>query len=99
MLTLLTTAGILVAAPKFSKYIHGAASLFPETVPAYPHWFVADDTTGAMRAITVDELAESGMQPLATVRVTRHHSAVTACTVTHYRVWATVALVVLHSSM
>jgi SPX domain protein involved in polyphosphate accumulation len=68
MCILLTATGILVAAPKFSKYIHGAASLFPDVVPAYPHWFVADDTTGAMRAITVDELADAGVQPLATVR-------------------------------
>jgi hypothetical protein len=62
-----TATGILVAAPKFSKYIHGAASLFPDAVPAYPGWFTEDTSTGTMRAITDNELAEGGMQPLRTV--------------------------------
>jgi hypothetical protein len=74
-----TATGILVAAPKFSKYIHGAASLFPDAVPAYPGWFTEDTSTGTMRAITDNELAEGGMQPLRTVRVTRHSKRLLVC--------------------
>ena len=39
-------AGMLVYAPRFSKYLHGCASLNPNCVESMPYWFVKneDDT-------------------------------------------------------
>ncbi|KAF8068248.1 yippee-like protein [Scenedesmus sp. PABB004] len=42
----LLDSGVLVPVPRFSKFLHGAALLFPERVAALPAWFVADDGAG-----------------------------------------------------
>eukprot|EP00798_Chlamydomonas_sp_ICE-L_P011226 gene11226-18855_t len=36
----LTESGLLVESPKFSKFLHGMACLYPSQVKNTPHWFV-----------------------------------------------------------
>ena len=51
-------AGMLVYAPKFSKYMHGCASLYPDAVESMPYWFLRNDD-GTMSTATWDEMAET----------------------------------------
>lgn len=50
-------AGILLPAPKFSKYLHGTAALFPDRVPRMPYWFL-HDADGSMSPATWEEMAD-----------------------------------------
>lgn len=43
--------------PKFSKFLHGGASLHPDLVESFPYWFLPDGQ-GGMTPATWDEMAD-----------------------------------------
>lgn len=45
--------------PKFSKYLHGVASLYPTRIEAFPYWFLPADKDGyIMTPASWDEMAD-----------------------------------------
>ncbi|KAL0024932.1 hypothetical protein WJX77_004294 [Trebouxia sp. C0004] len=42
----LVHSGLLLRVPKFSKYLHGVASLYPNRIEAIPYWFLPADKEG-----------------------------------------------------
>ena len=48
---------MLLLAPRFSKYLHGAAGLFPNVVEKMPYWYLCN-TDGTMSPATWEELAD-----------------------------------------
>ena len=45
--------------PKFSKYLHGVASLYPTRIDAFPYWFLPADKDGyVMTPASWDEMAD-----------------------------------------
>lgn len=48
---------MLLHAPRFSKYLHGAAGLFPDTVEKMPYWFL-HNTDGTMSPASWEEMAD-----------------------------------------
>ena len=45
--------------PKFSKYLHGVASLYPTRIEAFPFWFLPADKEGyIMTPASWDEMAD-----------------------------------------
>lgn len=45
--------------PKFSKYLHGVASLYPTRIEAFPYWFLPADKDGyVMTPASWDEMAD-----------------------------------------
>lgn len=52
-------AGLLLRVPKFSKYLHGVASLYPTKIEAFPYWFLPADKDGyRMTPASWDEMAD-----------------------------------------
>lgn len=49
-------AGTLLPAPRFSKHLHGTASLFPDAVEGLPYWFV-DNHDGTFSPASWEEMA------------------------------------------
>ena len=47
---------MLIHAPRFSKYLHGAAGLYPEQVARLPYWFLQNED-GTMSPATWDDMA------------------------------------------
>ena len=47
---------MLVAAPRFSKYLHGTAALFTDTVEKMPFWFLGNED-GSISPATWAEMA------------------------------------------
>jgi uncharacterized membrane protein YidH (DUF202 family) len=55
----LVTSGLLLAAPKFSKFLHGTAALYQERCEAVPHWWLPDEGDAArMTPATWEEMAD-----------------------------------------
>ena len=48
---------MLLLAPRFSKYLHGAAGLFPNVVEKMPYWYLCN-TDGTMSPATWEEMAD-----------------------------------------
>ena len=48
---------MLLLAPRFSKYLHGAAGLFPNVVEKMPYWYLCN-TDGTTSPATWEELAD-----------------------------------------
>jgi SPX domain protein involved in polyphosphate accumulation len=48
--------GLMLPAPRFSKHLHGTASLFPDSVEGLPYWFV-DNNDGTLSPATWEEMA------------------------------------------
>lgn len=45
--------------PKFSKYLHGVASLYPDCIEAFPYWFLPADKEGyVMTPASWEEMAD-----------------------------------------
>ena len=59
----LTTAGALLHAPRFSKYLHGVASLLASQIDRVPYWFLPEGAPSKpgegqlMSPATWDEMA------------------------------------------
>lgn len=52
-------AGLLLRVPKFSKYLHGVTSLYPNRVDSIPYWFLPADKEGyVMTPATWEEMAD-----------------------------------------
>ena len=51
------SSGMLLQAPRFSKYLHGVAALFPERVSKMPYWFL-HNTDGSMTSATWEEMSD-----------------------------------------
>lgn len=51
-----SSAGLLLPAPRFSKHLHGTASLFPDAVKGLPYWFV-DNHDGTFSPASWEEMA------------------------------------------
>ena len=52
-------AGLLLRVPKFSKYLHGVASLYPTSIEAFPYWFLPADKDGyLMTPASWEEMAD-----------------------------------------
>ena len=49
---------MLVYAPRFSKYMHGCASLNPDAVASMPYWFLKNDD-GTLSTATWEEMADT----------------------------------------
>lgn len=56
--SLFCTAGMLLHAPRFSKYLHGAAGLFLDTVEKMPYWYL-HNTDGTFSPATWEEMADN----------------------------------------
>lgn len=72
---------MLVEGPKFSKFLHGMALLYPETLMNTPTWFTPDGT-GHMRPAVINEMSDM-TDPNDTVRVqhvTLQHFSEVYCT-------------------
>lgn len=55
----MTLAGLLLRVPKFSKYLHGVASLYPNRIEAIPYWFLPADKEGyVMTPASWEEMAD-----------------------------------------
>lgn len=52
-------SGLLVEVPKFSKFLHGSALLYPDKLKNTPFWFVPDNH-GCMSPATIEELGDLG---------------------------------------
>lgn len=50
-------AGMLVYAPRFSKYLHGCASLYTDAVATMPYWFLKNDD-GTMSTATWEDMLD-----------------------------------------
>lgn len=48
---------MLLQAPRFSKYLHGVAAIFPERVSKMPYWFL-HNTDGSMTSATWEEMSD-----------------------------------------
>ena len=52
-------SGLLLRVPKFSKYLHGVASLYPNRIEAIPYWFLPADKDGyVMTPASWEEMAD-----------------------------------------
>ena len=51
-------AGMLLHAPRFSKYLHGVASIYPNEVEKMPYWFLHNQD-GTMSHATWEEMADT----------------------------------------
>ncbi len=52
-------SGLLLRVPKFSKYLHGVASLYPNRIEAIPYWFLPADKEGyVMTPASWEEMAD-----------------------------------------
>ena len=49
-------AGMLIHTPRFSKYLHGAAGLYPDVIERLPYWFL-HNSDGTFSPATWDEMA------------------------------------------
>lgn len=54
----LKKSGILVKCPKFSKFLHGMALLYPDRCEHTPRWFIWDELAGTASPATLDEMRE-----------------------------------------
>ncbi|KAL0038844.1 hypothetical protein WJX79_010468 [Trebouxia sp. C0005] len=55
----LVNSGLLLRVPKFSKYLHGVASLYPNRIEAIPYWFLPADKEGyVMTPASWEEMAD-----------------------------------------
>jgi SPX domain protein involved in polyphosphate accumulation len=52
----LTTSGVLVEVPKFSKFLHGMALLQPDRIREVPSWFVWREEQGVALPASLDEV-------------------------------------------
>eukprot|EP00884_Botryococcus_braunii_P018805 jgi/Botrbrau1/5608/Bobra.97_2s0031.1 len=52
----LISGGLMLPAPRFSKHLHGTASLFPDSVEGLPYWFV-NNHNGTYSPATWEEMA------------------------------------------
>ena len=53
----LKASGLIVEVPKFSKFLHGMALLFPAQVHNTPYWFLPDGH-GSMSPATIQEMID-----------------------------------------
>lgn len=52
-------AGLLLRVPKFSKYLHGVTSLYPNRIDSIPYWFLPADKEGyVMTPASWEEMAD-----------------------------------------
>ena len=52
-------AGLMLRVPKFSKYLHGVASLYPNRIESIPYWFLPADKEGyVMTPASWEEMAD-----------------------------------------
>ena len=52
-------SGLLLRVPKFSKYLHGVASLYTNRIEAIPYWFLPADKVGyLMTPASWEEMAD-----------------------------------------
>ena len=50
-------SGLIIECPKFSKFLHGMALLYPKKLKNTPFWFLPD-SEGNMTPATISELAD-----------------------------------------
>ena len=51
--------GLLLRVPKFSKYLHGVTSLYPNRIDSIPYWFLPADKEGyVMTPASWEEMAD-----------------------------------------
>ena len=54
---MLVGAGMLAYAPRFSKYLHGCASLNPDAVESMPYWFLKNED-GSLSTATWEDMVD-----------------------------------------
>jgi SPX domain protein involved in polyphosphate accumulation len=55
----LQESGLLVEAPRFSKFLHGMALLYPNEVRTSPTWFLEDpDAPGTFTPASIEEMGD-----------------------------------------
>ena len=95
VLSLLDGSGLLLRVPKFSKYLHGVASLYPNQIEAIPYWFLPADKEGyVMTPASWEEMADPKDPYLkvilpqfcsvSTANLLGAHSGNYACTAHHH---------------
>ncbi|KAK9808768.1 hypothetical protein WJX72_003237 [[Myrmecia] bisecta] len=52
--------GLLLHVPKFSKFLHGTATLFPDQLTTFPYWFIPDGR-GSVSPANWEEMAQPAL--------------------------------------